>query len=187
MKQLLVSIILVLVLAGFASAQVSKPINFYLGGGPTYPKTDWNEMRDYELGYHAMVAGGLNLTPRLQVLAKLGYHNYEVDTTGYNFSFKAYLYGAALKLKPSLPGFPLKLYGMFGLGFVSYKEIDGFDIELPDFDISEENKNNMYYEFGAGFEIDKGPLPVFAMIRYVIIQGDDKAKRFVPITIGLKF
>lgn len=189
-----VLIIAVLVLgAGLASAQVSKPFNIYLGGGLGMVQGDIGEV--YKTGYHGMAGIGFNAMPMIQLIGKAEYHAFESDVMtvigGLDGYQKNIMFGAAAKLSPSLPASPFKPFALAGAGMTSITAPDLVWLNLATSEletIPSESENKFYFEAGAGFDFGAGTgLSLFAMARYVSVSMEGGSFNYIPVTIGLKF
>ncbi|MFH1700682.1 MAG: outer membrane beta-barrel protein [Candidatus Zixiibacteriota bacterium] len=194
MKKLVLTFALIMLCAGLASAQISKPFNVYVGAGVGMVQGDAGTL--YKNGYHGMAAIGFNAAPMIQFLGKVEYHTFGSDLTpvlgiGLDGSQRNLMFGGAAKLQPSLPAFPLKVYGLAGIGMASIQAPDIVSINLitsEQVTITPPSESKMYFELGAGAEMPAGPsLSLFAMVRYVSISEDGQSFNYIPVTVGLKF
>ncbi|MEZ5359372.1 MAG: hypothetical protein R3F48_11140 [Candidatus Zixiibacteriota bacterium] len=194
MKKILLLLAIVLICTTFVSAQDTKPMTMFAGGGLTMPMGD---LGDYtKMGYHGMGAIGLNLMPVIQAIGKVEYHTMNLDWGDLEDgggAFKVTMFGVAGRVAPPMPASKIKIFGLAGAGFAAYKydSDETFDInDLGSISISNtsDTENDMYFEIGGGLEFAAGTnLNLFAMARFVSVATEGKASTFVPITVGLKF
>lgn len=192
MKKLFLTLALVVLFSMSASAQDIKPFNIYVGGGLTLPQSDLDDSISYKNGFHLLGGIGFNFAPMIQVGGKLEYFSMDVDDadlegTGLSVSTNAMMYGVTVKLQPKAPMMPIKVFGLVGLGMASIEHKIGFDAGFISFGTSTGRTSKFYYEFGAGVELGKFPLPFFVMARYIGISTEGQTTSFIPITVGLKF
>ncbi|MCK5125624.1 MAG: outer membrane beta-barrel protein [candidate division Zixibacteria bacterium] len=187
MKKLLFVICLVVIFTSIASAQVSKPFSVYAGGGLTLLQGDYGDY--YKNGYHGMGAAGFSLAPMFQLMGKLEYHTLPVDAAAITNDVTIIMYGAGFKFAPTLPGAPIKPFGIVGGGMATLKTDASFDLgDFGTVDLGTVSSNEFYYEFGAGLELKASPgLSFFVMARYVTIANEFADFKYIPITVGLKF
>ncbi|MEE9443623.1 MAG: outer membrane beta-barrel protein [candidate division Zixibacteria bacterium] len=195
MKKLVLTLTVIMLCAGLASAQISKPFNVYVGGGLGMVQGDVGTL--YKTGYHGVAAVGFNAAPMIQFIGKVEYHSFGSDMAptlgiGLDGSQRNLMFGGAAKLQPSLPAFPLKVYGLAGIGMASVQAPDLVIVNLitsEQVTITPPSQSKMYFEIGAGAELPAGPsLSMFAMVRYVSISQEGGGSfNYIPITVGLKF
>jgi len=184
MKKILFTIGLIVIFAACASAQVSKPFAAYVGGGISLPNGDFGDL--YKNGYHGLAGVGFNVAPMMQLMAKGEYHMFSPDGDVDGGDFKWLMVGADLRFSPSMPMAPIKPFGIAGLGFAN---LNVSDMNTPLLGtVSFESQTDLYYELGAGVEFAAGPsMSFFAMARYVNVNTDGNASKYIPVTVGLKF
>ncbi|MBU8933537.1 MAG: porin family protein [candidate division Zixibacteria bacterium] len=204
MKALHITIILVVLLAVGASAQLpSKPFNIYAGGGVTLPNQPADFKDVYNMGFHGFVGMGLNVSPMIQMVGKIGYHNLGLDSDVYagdalgnvdGGSFTVLSYGVDARMAVGAPAVPIKPFGFIGLGMANLNLGEITSDSAPE---AEFTSSKLYYNFGAGLEFKRGPgLTFFVQAAYMSIAGDADAVALgssddrivmIPISLGVKF
>ncbi len=205
MRALRIAAILIVVMAVAASAQVpSKPFNIYGGGGLTLPNQPTDFKDAYKTGFHGFAGLGLNFSPMIQMVGKIGYHTLSLDTDAFGGdgmanvdggTFSVLTYGVDARVAIGAPAVPVKPFGFVGLGManVNLGEVTSDGDPLPEWTASK-----LYYNFGAGLEIKQGPgLTFFLQASYMSVSGDTDAGAamggsdnrivVVPISLGIKF
>lgn len=193
MKKLVLTLTVMMLCAGLASAQISKPISFFAGGGVGIVQGDASSL--YKTGYHAMGGVGYSVAPMVQFVGKVEYHKFGADLgisiPGYNADWGQMMFGGAAKLTPSLPSFPIKVYGLAGLGMasVNFPDRPVYNLATATFDYVEiPNESKMYFELGVGAELGSTPaFSFFAQARYVSTSMDGGSFNYIPVTLGIKF
>ena len=198
MKRLMTILAILLAFSVSASAQVpSSPVSFYAGGALSIPSGPDSFKETFKNGYHGMAGVGLSMSPMIELVGKLEYHAFQFDFTddlselsgGTN---KMWMYGADVKLSPSLPALPIKPYALVGVGMasISMSEFSGpesLSLSILNSAIGE-SQTKMYWNIGVGMNMISTPLfSLFAQPRYVNIATDGESAQFIPITIGAKF
>ncbi len=193
MKKTIFMLVAIMFIAGIASAQISKPFSVYAGGGLGLVQGEYSDM--FKTGYHGLAAVGFSAAPMIQFLAKVEYHNFETDLTSsvpdYNNSFKNMMFGGGARISPSIPSFPLKVFGMAGGGLANIQGPDAvtYNLATGTYEAVEtESQNEFYFEIGAGAEMTVAPsIALFGMVRYVSISSEGESFNYIPLTVGVKF
>jgi len=186
MKKIILTLAVIVLFAGLATAQDVKPFNLYAGGGLGAPNS--NDMfKDYwKTGYHGYAGLGFNLMPMIQIIGKAEYHMFSVDGDSEGDFLESaeaagdlntFMFGGDIKLNPKAPFMPIKPFAIAGVGFAnsSFSELD-------------ESETDFYWNIGGGLELGgQGPLKFFAMARYVSISSEGESTTFIPVTLGIKF
>lgn len=187
MKKLLILTVILALVVVSASAQISKPFNFYVAGGMS-PQSSPDGFKDfYKRGLHGMGAFGYNMSPGFQLMAKVELHSFGFDAktdTSLAASFLSILgdqrflmMGGAGKFSFGLPAAPIKPFVTAGVGIAAIS-----------YEVVSSSVSKMYYEFGGGAEFKMGPaMSLFVMARYVSIPLDGGSYAYMPISVGLKF
>jgi opacity protein-like surface antigen len=77
---------------------------------------------------------------------------------------------------------PVKVYVMAGLGYADVKfeaEIDGVTADV--------SESGLSFNGGGGVAFGMGSLNFFAEARYISVQTDPEATKYIPITVGIRF
>ena len=198
MKKLMAILAILLAFSVSAAAQVpSSPVSFYAGGALSIPSGPDSFKAMYKNGYHGMAGIGFDVSPMFELIGKLEYHTFQVDfaETMSDFSGgtnKMWMYGADVKMSPSLPALPIKPYALVGVGMasISMTEFSGptsLSLSILNSAISE-SQTKMYWNIGVGAGLMNTPvLSLFVQARYVNVATDGESSQFIPITIGAKF
>ena len=195
MKKLLLTLIVLIVFALGANAQVPSPFSFYAGGALSMPASPEGFDAAYKTGWHGMVGAGYKVMPALQIMGKAEYHTFgfdfgdDVGLEGGNY--KVMMFGADGRFTINMPAAPVApfVFGGAGLANVKMSEFEGPSLVTSVLNASlPEDQNKMYFNVGAGFEMKASPtIKLFAQARYVGIQTEGETTAFVPITLGLRF
>jgi opacity protein-like surface antigen len=194
-KEVLLIAILVTGLASFATAQVSKPFEIYVGGGVSIPSsTSFND--EWNTGFNGMAAFGLNIAPvpGLKALAKAQYHRFQRDvlrTETNDFvdasqDLNMFMFGVDGLFRFGTPGGPFSPYSSVGIG-VAHSNFSDLDQEgvAP---ISYDSQTDFYFNLAAGLEFRASPgFDVFIQATYINVSASGDAIGIVPITVGVKF
>jgi len=198
MKKLMMILAILVAFCASASAQVpSSPVSFYAGGALSIPSGPDSFKETFKNGYHGMLGVGFDLNPMFEIVGKLEYHTFQFDFTDVMSEYsggtnKMWMYGADVKLSPSLPALPIKPYALVGVGMasISQSEFSGptsLSLSILNSAIGE-SKTKMYWNLGVGMNLMSTPVfSLFAQARYVNIATDGESSQFIPITIGAKF
>lgn len=208
--KVLVILILATLLAASVSAQLPIPIKVYAGGGlglqdkPTV-FNDW-----YKSGWHMTAGVGYSVMPMVELIGAFEYHSFSSDfvksgdailSLATGGSIKATMFGLAAKMTPNMPMFPIKPYGLAGIGLAKVTQSDfgwpgGTEIGVLDYwetTLGVEDQTKLYYTLGGGVLYSFFPkVSLFAEARYTTIQIDDSAVafnkplRFWGITAGVR-
>jgi len=198
MKKLMMILAILVAFCASASAQVpSSPVSFYAGGALSIPSGPDSFKETFKNGYHGMLGVGFDLNPMFEIVGKLEYHTFQFDFTDVMSEYsggtnKMWMYGADVKLSPSLPALPIKPYALVGVGMasISQSEFSGptsLSLSILNSAIGE-SQTKMYWNLGVGMNLMSTPVfSLFAQARYVNIATDGESSQFIPITIGAKF
>ncbi len=199
MKRYLSILIVMLLLAGAATAQVSKNFNIYAGGGITFPTTLSGLNENWKDGYHVMGGLGFNILPNIQALAKVEFHQLGLDWEELNYAdvsgnaFQSLLLGIEGRAGIGFPAVQLRPYVVagFGIAKITYSDIEvpsGVSIpSLPTPGDFFDSKSEFYYNLGMGVEYKMIPmLNVFLQIQSVRISTEGRTSSLFPITVGVK-
>lgn len=187
MKRILITLAMICLCGGLASAQLNKPFSIYAGAGLTMPQGDYSDY--YKMGYHGMGAAGFNLYPMFQGLAKVEYHSLPVDAATISNDATIVMYGVDARFAPFVPAAPIKVFGVAGIGMANIKTDASFDAgDFGSVDLGTTSSTEFYYEIGAGVEFRTSPtMSAFFMARYVTVANDFADFKYVPVTVGVKF
>lgn len=175
MKTVILTIALIILVAGTSSAQTGLGFNLYAGGGGDVPLDDLKTY--WKTGFHGTIGLGRSLSPGIEIVARYAYHTFPTeglsDTVQLFGNSEADLdlheYGIDFRANLAAPGLKFRPYGLIGLGFV----------KIP-------SANKFFYCVGGGFKVAAMPkLNFFLEARYTRITLDDFEVGYVPITIGL--
>ncbi len=199
MKRYALVLIVILLLAGAATAQVSKNFNIYAGGGITFPTTLSGLNENWKDGYHVMGAIGFNVLPNIQALAKVEFHQLGLDWEELNYTdvsgnaFQSLLLGIEGRAGIGMPAVQLRPYIIagFGIAKISYSDIEvpqGVSVpSLPTAGDFFDSKTEFYYNLGMGVDYKIMPmLNVFLQFQSVRISTEDRTSSLFPITVGVK-
>ncbi len=199
MKKVVFTIIMVLVFAFGANAQVPSvpsPFSFYGGGAVSIPAGPDGFDALYKTGWHGMAGVGYKFAPKFQVIGKLEYHNFSADFQGLPMSGgngKYTMFGADARINPNLPALPVApfFFGGVGMAHVAFSEFTSDTDPLSASALNSilpEAQNKMYWNFGAGFDVKAGKVwSLFVQGRYVSVATEGESTTFIPFTVGLKF
>ncbi|MEA1979672.1 MAG: outer membrane beta-barrel protein [candidate division Zixibacteria bacterium] len=199
MKKVVFTIIMVLVFAFGANAQVPtvpSPFSFYGGGAVSIPASPDGFDATYKTGWHGMAGVGYKIAPKFQVIGKLEYHNFGTDLDALALSGgneKYAMFGADTKFTPNLPSIPFSPFVFGGVG-MAHIAFDDFTSDTDPLSASVMNaaipdaQNKLYWNFGAGFDVKAGKVwSLFVQGRYVSVATEGESTTFIPFTVGLKF
>jgi opacity protein-like surface antigen len=163
---------LALLLAG-GTAPVAAQLGFFLGGGPTFPTSDYKDVA--KTGWMGM--GGVTVSlPALPIQIRgegLYGRNSHDDTTG----DRTDLYGAMANVSLSFPLGPVKPYIIGGFGTLNHHYAPGTA------GVDSENEWKAVYGGGVGINFSLVMLGVFVEGRY-LKRGDTS---FIPVMVGIRF
>jgi len=174
MKAVLSAAIILILMAGTASAQVSMGLDFYGGGGISIPlqdvKTGW------KIGGQGSLAAGYAVTPGLETVVRYSYLSFPtksdlLDSSFANSEEKLTVHEASLELHGQLaaPTNRARPYGLVGLGLAN----------LPD-------DNYFFYCVGGGLKIFAMPsVNFFVEVRYSWVSVTNFSVNYVPLTAGI--
>ena len=199
MKKIIALIAILIAFGTGAFAQVpSSPVSLYAGGAISIPNSPDSFSDSFKNGYHGMLGVGMSVSPMLELVGKVEYHTFAFDfdaadmadyTGGTN---KLWMYGADVKLSPSLPALPIKPYALGGVGFASIQQSDfegptSLTLSVLN-EYIPESQTEFYWNLGLGANLMSSPaFSLFAQARYVNIATEGESSSFIPITLGLKF
>lgn len=152
---------------------LAAQIGFFLGGGPTFPTSDYNDYA--KSGWMGMggVALGLPALPvQIRGEAMYGSNKHE-DTSG----DRTDLYGAMANVSLSFPLGPVKPYIIGGVGTLNHHYSPGTD------GVDSENEWKAVYGGGVGINLSLAIIGVFVEGRY-LKRGDTA---FIPLMVGIRF
>ncbi len=143
-----------LLLAGPGMAQVGLGINFYGGGGLTFPSGDLNDI--VKNGYHFTLGAGYSPVPMLETVGRYARHALPLDNDS-DEDFTMTEYGVDVRARIVAPGASAKPYVLIGAGFAKYDfpqaafdDLSGaMDAALGGL----EPKTKFFYCFGAGIKV----------------------------------
>ena len=128
MKKLLLVLVCIVALASMSSAQTPpKPFSLYVGGLVSVPQSD-NFSDLYNMGWHFSVGLGWKVSPAMQVMPKIEYHNFGFNHDDNPLStsasvdggnLKSWMFGADARYSFGLPAAPMRPFVLGGLGFAS--------------------------------------------------------------------
>jgi opacity protein-like surface antigen len=192
-------LIVVLLLAGAATAQVSKNFNLYAGGGITFPTTLSGLNENWKDGYHIMGGVGFSVLPKVQGLVKLEFHQLNLDWEELNYTdvsgnaFQSLLMGVEGRAGIGVPAVRLRPYVIagFGIAKISYSEVEvPSGVAIPTLPTPAgffDNKSEFYYNLGVGVNYKMMPmLNVFIQLQTVRISTEGKTSSLFPLTVGVK-
>lgn len=200
-----VILILATLLAASVSAQLPIPIKIYAGGGLGLQDkpTTFNDY--YKSGWHMTAGVGYSVMPMVELMGAFEYHSFSSDfvksgdailSLARGGDIKATMFGLHAKMTPSMPMFPIKPYGLAGIGLAKVTQSDfdwqgGSDVWESTLALDDQTK--LYYSLGGGVLYSFFPkVSLFAEARYTTIQIDDNAGvfnkplRFWGITAGVR-
>lgn len=160
-------------LAAVPAAAVAQRPSLLVGGGLTSPIGDFKDVADG--GYHLSLGVQMAL-PSLPVGVRLdgSYHRLPAPTVAFE---DPRVLGGALDVVFDLPGEGLVPYMLIGVG--------RYRIEAGALGVTQAVIRN---GFQGGFGVNLGTIAFggFAEIRYVQINGDGSAAKYIPLTIGVR-
>lgn len=199
MKKFFWTLIILLVMAASAFAQVPKPVPFsiYAAGAITVPNSPDGFSENYNTGYHFYGGLGMKMFPLMQVVGKAEYTNMSFDfgdngdLSGGNSTI--WMFGADSRFSFGAPMVPFKpfVFGGAGLANITFDDVSGSDdvlVTAINDEISDETMNKLYWNVGAGFEFKTSPMmSFFVQGRFVSIATEGDPTVMIPFSLGLKF
>lgn len=152
---------------------LAAQLGFFLGGGPTFPNSDFNVYA--KTGWMGMggVAFSLPALP-IQIRGEALYgRNSHDDASG----DRTDLYGGMANVVFSFPLGPVKPYLVGGLGGLNHHYAPGTD------GVPSENQWKAVYGGGAGINLSLVMIGLFIEGRY-LKRGDTS---FIPVMVGIRF
>jgi opacity protein-like surface antigen len=184
-------------ISAFASAQVSPPISLHVGGAVSIPSSPEAFSEMYKMGFHGWGGVGYKFMPNFQVVGKVEFHRFNLDTGPYGDLVSGghnnmLMFGADGRMAFGLPAAPIKPFVLAGAGLarMSMSELSSSDPILAAAlnEFQPEATTNVYFNIGAGVELATAPtFSLFAQVRYVSIATEGQSSSFIPISVGLKF
>ncbi len=171
-------LILGMMAASTAEAQMARPVQFGLGAGVTVPTGDAGDA--LENGYHFQGMLGFK-APMFPVGLRLDvmYHTMETKASS-DVSLNAL--AGTLNAQFEMGGMMASPYLTAGIGVYNLKaDFEGTD---EDFDIDE---TEMGLNGGAGIKFNLAGFGTFLEARYHHIMTEDDATALIPITFGIMF
>ncbi len=208
MRRALITVVMIVLLAGGVSAGNLKPITLYAGTGLSVPGGPDGFKDSWKIGYHVFGGVGYNLMPCLQVIGHFGYHVFPYDIDKYvnsgtfpnssvdEFDGRTYsviMIGLDTRFSVTAPGARARPYVQLGFGIA---DTDVDDLNYNGLTVRQgAGETKPYLSFAGGVESALGPkLSLFFQGQMVLIFYDDDNSRianktvtFFPISIGLKF
>lgn len=196
MRKYTLTITLVLVmLAGMASAQSPIPVKFYGGVGISSPMKPVDFEKFYKRGFNGMLGVSLPVFPAVEALGKVQFVSFGEDTDEYEGGkLKMVLYGVDGKATLSLPGFPVAPYVIGGIGWAKVSQDEWKTAQAAvSTALSLQDQTEFYFDFGFGAQWKFAPMVnVFGQIQWTDINtsADTPAfkenARFWSLMVGLR-
>ncbi len=175
-----------------------KPLNLYIGIGPTIPNGPEEFRSDHKTGFHVLTGLGYALNPNAEVIGRLEFHVVSVDFEerfGANVDFSGggvdfLVVGADIKLSTSPPATPVRPFVIGGGGWSRMAQSNistelAFEQYAP---LLIESQTRFYFNLGLGLEITPvKTLTTFLLLRYVELRQDGENLGFIPISFGIRF
>lgn len=187
--------LILLLVAGSATAQVSSPIKIYAGLGLSGPQGPDAFSDNYKKGFHAMAGAGLSVFPKIEAVPKIQYLSFGEDLDEFSGGkIKAALFGIDGKATFSVPTFPIAPYAIAGIGLAKLSQGDiQSDIQELSQEMSIEDQTKFYWNAGLGVQW-KFMLAVslFAQVHWTYIKTNEEASgfdadtKFWSGTVGVK-
>ncbi len=175
---------LVIAVAGVSVASVAtvaaQGAHFGVGGGLTSPLSDFKDQD--KTGWHGLARVDLSI-PLSPVAVRVdGMYAQTSHQATYSSDGNTKLIGglASVVWKVPVPAPMVKPYVLAGGGVYNVKTT------APSLSL-DTAVTKFAYAFGAGVNLGAGPLHLFVEGRYVSIQTEGKAIKFVPVTAGVMF
>src|SRR5512139_3149326 len=148
----------------------------WLGGGPTFPMSDFSSYAKTGWMASAGVGFGLGSGDRLSLQLEGVYGSNNHDTEG----DKTNLYGGLVNVAYQLGNTgKLHPYAFGGVGVLA----QDFSSENVD-DENEGSAGKMAYQFGAGLDIPLGKLGLWVDVRY-LARAESYATAVIPVMAGI--
>jgi hypothetical protein len=172
MKGTKAGIILALLMA-VGTAPLAAQVGFFVGGGPTFPTSDYDDYA--KTGWMGMAGVGFSL-PALPIQIRgegLYGRNSHDDTSG----DRTDLYGGMANVTFSFPLGPVKPYLVGGLGMLNHHYAPGTD------GVESENEWKAVYGGGVGINLSLAVVGLFIEGRY--LKRSDTS--IIPVMVGIRF
>ena len=171
-------LILGMMVASTAEAQMARPVQFGLGAGITVPTGDAGDILDN--GYHFQGMLGFK-APMFPVGLRLDVMYHTADVTDVE-DVKLNALAGTLNAQFEMGGMMASPYFTAGLGVYNLKiDFEGVD---DDFDVDETKAG---LNAGAGIKFNLAGFGTFLEARYHHILTEDEATTLIPITFGIMF
>ena len=158
-----------------ASAQVSSPFHFGIGGGVSLPQSDASN--DFKAGFHGQAMVGLSV-PVLPVGLRGDFVYHQMSgKNGLDADLK--VLGGGVNVMYDLPGVMVKPYLSAGLGMYNAKVDAGA--------AGSASETKVGFNGGAGIKFNLTGFNTLLEARYYSIQTSGSSTTFVPITFGIMF
>ena len=176
-------LILGMMVASTAEAQMARPVQFGLGAGISIPRGEGSDF--YDNGYHFQGMLGFR-APMFPVGLRLDvmYHTFEAEGEIEGFEIEANddVLAGTLNAMFELGGMMASPYLTGGIGMYNIKS-EG-QIENEPFD---ESATEFGLNGGAGIKFNLAGFGTFLEARYHHIMTEDDATAMIPITFGIMF
>ena len=192
MRRHLLTLAILLLLAGAAHAQWSTPIELYAGTGTGWSQAPNAFEENFDGDVNVFLGAGTRSLPFMTAMLKLELHrfrpgNANVDGGG----IQAQLIGLGGKADLELKGSPVKPFIMLG-GGLSFLRQGGWSSADPGFAVG--GQTDLFFDYGAGVEAmltERFGLWASGRVVHLMVSPVNSrvgsAIRFNSLTIGLKW
>jgi hypothetical protein len=180
MKRLWSMVIIFGLLAGTAIAQTGLGVNFYGGGGVSFPSSDLSDIG--KTGYNGSLAVGISPVASIETAARFGYNSFSLKNGG-SEKFKVSEYGLDIRANLAAPGFNVRPYALIGGGFA---KLSFTQSALDQLLAVLKPETKLFYCIGGGIKVSAVPkINFFLEARYTKLSVADKNLDYLPISVGL--